>query len=550
MSVPDQHESRVALIGTSNHKAMPPLPAVANNISALREALCNPAIWGVSSNNCISVLDPMTPPEMLDPVRAAAESATDTLVVYFAGHGLLNDNGQLHLSLVDSSNDRMYSAVPYDYLRNLIFRSRARRRIVILDCCYSGRALGVMGDDGVTGILNRADIDGTYLIAATAENVPALAPDGDRYTAFTAELLKIIVDGVPDQPEKAFLSLNTIFDYVSAAMEGVGRPRPQKRERNVVGRCTLVRNRAYGARPLPFGYGEVEGVVPRTTFCDRRALHDAQIHRPLRAGICGTPGRGGAESIVVSGGYKDDIDYGHVIIYTGHGGRDPNTGKQIKDQEPDDPGNAALLKSIMTRMPVRVIRGSGGNPDYSPAAGYSYDGLYNVGDYWSSKGIDGHRIIQFLLKKTSDAIGRDEEQDQEVGRSLSLPDWRYWKFNYRDFALADKVIRAHDYECQVCGISLRMPGGQKYAVVVYIRGLDVPHQGPNISENMLCMCPNHAALFELGSITIGESLEIIDEIDGEPMGKLRVMPRRHVVGREYLRYHRRRHRFNASDNDV
>lgn len=32
----------------------------------------------------------------------------------------------------------------------------------------------------------------------------------------------------------------------------------------------------------------------------------------------------GADSIVVSGGYPDDADYGDEIIYTGHGGRDPD----------------------------------------------------------------------------------------------------------------------------------------------------------------------------------------------------------------------------------
>jgi hypothetical protein len=34
----------------------------------------------------------------------------------------------------------------------------------------------------------------------------------------------------------------------------------------------------------------------------------------------------GAESIVVSGGYEDDEDHGDTIIYTGHGGNDPQTG--------------------------------------------------------------------------------------------------------------------------------------------------------------------------------------------------------------------------------
>jgi len=37
----------------------------------------------------------------------------------------------------------------------------------------------------------------------------------------------------------------------------------------------------------------------------------------------------GADSIVFSGGYEDDEHRGDEIIYTGHGGRDPNTGQGV-----------------------------------------------------------------------------------------------------------------------------------------------------------------------------------------------------------------------------
>jgi hypothetical protein len=56
------------------------------------------------------------------------------------------------------------------------------------------------------------------------------------------------------------------------------------------------------------------------------------VHRRLQAGIAGTEA-GGAESIVLSGGYMDDIDEGEVIIYTGQGGQDPVTRQQIADEE-------------------------------------------------------------------------------------------------------------------------------------------------------------------------------------------------------------------------
>jgi hypothetical protein len=73
--------------------------------------------------------------------------------------------------------------------------------------------------------------------------------------------------------------------------------------------------------------GGVPGILPGTLFRDRQGLHDKKLHRGLMRGIAPH-----GSSIVLSGGYVDDEDLGDVIIYTGEGGRDPNTGRQIADQ--------------------------------------------------------------------------------------------------------------------------------------------------------------------------------------------------------------------------
>ena len=78
--------------------------------------------------------------------------------------------------------------------------------------------------------------------------------------------------------------------------------------------------------------GDIPGIEPGAKFANRRALFDARVHRQLQAGIVGRE-ETGAESRVLSGGYVDDEDHGSEIIYTGHGGRDPLTGKQISHQE-------------------------------------------------------------------------------------------------------------------------------------------------------------------------------------------------------------------------
>ena len=74
-------------------------------------------------------------------------------------------------------------------------------------------------------------------------------------------------------------------------------------------------------------FGSVPGVLVGQSFPDRRSLHDANVHRGLMNGIAPN-----GTSIVLSGGYVDDLDEGDLIVYTGEGGRDPGTGRQIADQ--------------------------------------------------------------------------------------------------------------------------------------------------------------------------------------------------------------------------
>ena len=145
-------------------------------------------------------------------------------------------------------------------------------------------------------------------------------------------------------------------------------------------------------------FGNPHDVKEGTWYPDRAALIKTELHRHRIAGIDGN-GADGAAGIVVSGGYEDDVDYGNEIIYTGHGGNDPATGKQIAHQSWDDPGNRGLIVSHRKKLPVRVIRGWKNNSSFSPKSGYIYSGLYRVCDYWDKMGKSGFLICQFKLTK-------------------------------------------------------------------------------------------------------------------------------------------------------
>jgi putative restriction endonuclease len=144
-------------------------------------------------------------------------------------------------------------------------------------------------------------------------------------------------------------------------------------------------------------FGDIPGVDEGAIFANRKELARSGVHRPLQAGICGSKFEG-AESIVLSGGYEDDVDNGDVIIYTGHGGNIPGRATQFQDQELDRQ-NLALVKSYENQTPVRVIRGSRHKSPFSPTTGFQYGGLYRVARWWEQQGKSGFKVFRFELVK-------------------------------------------------------------------------------------------------------------------------------------------------------
>lgn len=273
--------------------------------------------------------------------------------------------------------------------------------------------------------------------------------------------------------------------------------------------------------------GEVPDIMTGRQFGSRRELYDAGVHRALRAGIVGSSGSG-AESIVLSGGYADDEDYGDVIIYTGHGGRDPSSGRQVTDQAFTHQ-NQALVTSSLQGLPVRVVRGSGHRSQYSPPTGYSYEGLFRVERYWLERGRDNFLVCRYRLAATEAEtpailiLGDVGEPARRVTTNIQRI--------IRDTALGREVKRLHAYRCQICRTRLECAGGP-YAEAAHIRPLGRPHDGPDDLGNLLCLCPNHHVLFDNGAFGITDTLVLI----GLP-GELASV-RGHIIDPRHLSFHR------------
>ena len=165
-------------------------------------------------------------------------------------------------------------------------------------------------------------------------------------------------------------------------------------------------------------FGEIPGIEPGMTWKYRIQVSEAGVHRPPVGGIAGKASEG-CQSIVLAGGYEDDVDNGDEVFYTGSGGRDLTGNKRVNGQGFDqtltrynasiakncnakfDPVNGGESTEWQKGKPIRVCRNDklGKHSKYAPAEGNRYDGLYKVVKYWPEKGQAGYIVWRYLLRR-------------------------------------------------------------------------------------------------------------------------------------------------------
>lgn len=264
----DPSISRAVLIGTARYDHLPDVPAVANNLDGLAAALADEVLWGLPPCNCRILLDPVTPREVDLALSEAAGAVRPggLLLVYFAGHGMIDvESRDLFLALRDTETAAVHAtAVPYDWLRRNVRRSAAERRVVVLDCCYAGRA-EMAGDGRSRALAEKARIEKSCLLVAAAANETAQAPPGAMYTAFTGELISLLGEGLPGGPR--LLDVKTVWETLSDRLVSQGHSRPEVRARNSGDDIPLVRNAALHSHDLG---GRVLVAQPHVTGPDLR----------------------------------------------------------------------------------------------------------------------------------------------------------------------------------------------------------------------------------------------------------------------------------------
>jgi outer membrane protein assembly factor BamB len=217
--------NKIALIiGNSEYQdpTLARLAAPGVDVRNLAEVLRAPEIGGFGE---VTILANETVSIILKAIARffSQKKPDDLLLLYFSGHGVRDDHGQLYLATKDTEHDLLSgTAVPAAFLTGEMDRSHSRRQVLILDCCHSGAfaqgAKGTAGESIGTG----AAFEGTGYgrVVLTASDATQYAWQGEQvigkaeHSLFTHYLVEGLRTGKADIDGDGRITVDELYDYV------------------------------------------------------------------------------------------------------------------------------------------------------------------------------------------------------------------------------------------------------------------------------------------------------------------------------------------------
>lgn len=161
----------------------------------------------------------------------------DLVLVYFSGHGVLDDLGHLHFALKDTETSWLTAtSIPSSFFSDEMSRCRSKRKIIILDCCHSG-AFERGTKAGARKALTRSTFQGSGYghVVLTASDSTQFALEGDtvlsqtEFSLFTHYLLEGLKTGEADKDNDGYISLDEWYEYTySKVVSATPNQTPQK----------------------------------------------------------------------------------------------------------------------------------------------------------------------------------------------------------------------------------------------------------------------------------------------------------------------------------
>ncbi len=162
------------LIGVSEYEpGLNLLPKAVKDVEAVQRVLQNADLGGFDEVKILT-----------NPDRVAMEAEVESLfcdrakddlvLLFFSGHGVKDDSGKLYFATRNTRKNRRgelvrSTAVPSNFVLEVMNNSRSKRQVVVLDCCFSGAFAEDMTakDDGSVDIQHQLGAEGRAVLTSS-----------------------------------------------------------------------------------------------------------------------------------------------------------------------------------------------------------------------------------------------------------------------------------------------------------------------------------------------------------------------------------------------
>jgi predicted restriction endonuclease len=159
-----------------------------------------------------------------------------------------------------------------------------------------------------------------------------------------------------------------------------------------------------------------------------------------------------------------------------------------------------------------------------------FDYFYSVEG--KGKGIWGLRSLIEQTPKAYDSLENNPLSSEEIER-VQLITYRY----LRDTKIARELKAIYKNACQICKMKIQLSNNKLYSEAHHIQPLGQGHNGPDIKENLLVLCPNHHVEFDYGIICVDPDALTIKHINSTNTFNGEKLHCIHRIDKQYLQYH-------------
>ena len=195
------------------------LRAPARDAAELARVLGDPAVGdfrvGVSLNEPDHVVRRKLSEFFADRAR------DDLLLLHISGHGLKDEDGTLYFANANTSVEHLEAtAIPSEFVNRQMTRSRSRRVVLLLDCCFGGAFARGMVHRAGESVAIKEEFDGQGRVVLTASRAMEYAFEGGalegeaRPSIFTAAIVEGLESGQADRDGDSRVSVDELYDYV------------------------------------------------------------------------------------------------------------------------------------------------------------------------------------------------------------------------------------------------------------------------------------------------------------------------------------------------